>query len=92
MSDFEAKSGQISQFTEWGSWSQTVQDVTVEVVLEKGTRGKEVQVDIETRSIECTVRGKQIFKGTFCEKVSASESIWSIEDQILLRIILMWKC
>ena len=35
MSDFEAKSGQIAQFTEWGSWSQTVQDVTVEVVLEK---------------------------------------------------------
>ena len=35
MSDFEAKSGRVAHFTDWGSWSQTVQDVTVEVFLEQ---------------------------------------------------------
>eukprot|EP00090_Calanus_glacialis_P003651 TRINITY_DN12683_c0_g1_i1.p1 TRINITY_DN12683_c0_g1~~TRINITY_DN12683_c0_g1_i1.p1 ORF type:complete len:145 (-),score=22.25 TRINITY_DN12683_c0_g1_i1:78-512(-) len=88
MSDFEAKSGRVAHFTDWGSWSQTVQDVTVEVFLEKGTRGKEVQVDIQAGGIECKVRGKLVFKGTFCEKVSTDESTWTIEDQKLLRIFL----
>ena len=35
MSDFEDKSVQVVHPTDWGNWSQTVQDVTIEVVLEK---------------------------------------------------------
>ena len=33
MSDFEERSGIISQRTDWGSWSQTLKDVTIEVHL-----------------------------------------------------------
>ena len=35
MSDFEEKSGRISQKTDWGNWSQSLRDVTIEVELEK---------------------------------------------------------
>ena len=34
MSDFEERSGIISQTTDWGSWSQSLKDVTIEVHLE----------------------------------------------------------
>ena len=35
MTDFEERSGRISQKTEWGNWSQSLHDVTIEVDLEK---------------------------------------------------------
>ena len=35
MSDFEEKSGRILQKTDWGNWSQSLRDVTIEVELEK---------------------------------------------------------
>ena len=34
MSDFEERSGIISQKTDWGNWSQSLKDVTIEVHLE----------------------------------------------------------
>eukprot|EP00092_Neocalanus_flemingeri_P072267 GFUD01088944.1.p1 GENE.GFUD01088944.1~~GFUD01088944.1.p1 ORF type:complete len:145 (+),score=39.20 GFUD01088944.1:68-502(+) len=88
MSDFEDKAGRVAHPTEWGNWSQTVQDVTIKVFLEKGTRGKEVNVKITPSGIECSVRGKEIFQGIFCQKVAADDSTWTIEDQKLLRIFL----
>ena len=35
MSDFEEKSGRIAQETDWGNWSQSLSDLTIEVHLEK---------------------------------------------------------
>ena len=35
MTDFEERSGRITQKTEWGNWSQSLHDVTIEVDLEK---------------------------------------------------------
>jgi len=87
-SDFEAKSGSITQPTSWGNWSQTIQDITIEVFLEKGTRGREVSVDIKPGTIELRVRGENVFQGKLSDKVVVDESTWTIEDQKLLRILL----
>lgn len=89
MVDFEERSGIVSQETPWGRWYQSVTDVTVEVNLTSGTRGREVQVDIQPSTIHCSVRGSQIFQGGLCETVLADESTWTIEDSQLLRILLV---
>lgn len=89
MSDFEDRSGRVIQSTAWGSWSQTVADISVEVELEQGTKGKEVQVDIAPRTIRCLVRGLVLFQGDFCQPVLADESTWTVEDRKLLRILLV---
>merc|ERR1719213_906748 len=87
-SDFEAKSGRITQPTSWGNWSQTVQDITIEVFLEKGTKAKEVRVDIKPGTIELRVRGENVSQGKLSDRVVLDESTWTIEDQKLLRILL----
>ena len=61
-SNFDEKSGVVSHPTEFGRWWQTVDEVVVEVDVEKGTRGKEVVVVIKPSHLECRVKGNIIFK------------------------------
>jgi hypothetical protein len=61
-SNFDEKSGIVAHNTDWGKWYQTVAEVTIEVDLEEGTRGKEVQVDIHPNSLKCVIRGKLLFE------------------------------
>ncbi len=61
-SNFDEKAGVVWVTTDWGRWHQTAQEVNVEVELEEGTRGKEVNVTIAAGSIECVVRGALKFK------------------------------
>jgi len=75
--------------TDWGRWYQTVEDVTIEVLLEQGTRGKEITVNISPGNIFCAARGKVIFQGVLFDKVIEDESTWTIEDRNLLRILLV---
>jgi len=89
MSDFEDRSGVVSCPTDWGRWYQTVEDVTIEVLLEQGTRGKEITVNISPGNIFCAARGKVIFQGVLFDKVIEDESTWTIEDRNLLRILLV---
>lgn len=88
---FDEKSGIVSSPTPWGKWSQTVEDVNIEINLEQGTKGKEVSVKLTTTSLDCSVRGNQIIKGNLCHRINTDESTWTIEDRKLLRIYLV-KC
>jgi len=89
MADFEDRSGVVYCSTDWGGWYQTLADVNVEVNLQQGTAGREVKVTVTPTRIECLVRGNTIFKGVLFEKVVEDESTWTIEDQKLLRILLV---
>jgi len=89
MSDFEDRSGVVSCVTDWGRWYQTVEDVTIEVVLEQGTRGKEISINITPGNIFCAARGRVIFQGGLFDKVIEDECTWTIEDRNLLRILLV---
>lgn len=64
-------------------------EVCILIDVEKGTRGKEVQVIIKPNKLKCTVRGKCIFEGIPYETIIEDESTWTIEDQQLLRIQLV---
>lgn len=89
MSNFDEKSGIISHKTQFGSWHQTVSEVTILVQIESGTRGKQCKVEIKPKSIKCQVKDKIIFQGKLYSTVIEDESVWTIEDQKLLRIQLV---
>ena len=61
-SHFDEKSGVITAATAWGRWNQTVSEVVIEVDVERGTRGKEVAIEIKPNHISCYVRKQEIFK------------------------------
>ena len=89
VSHFDEKSGIISAKTPWGRWYQTVAEVTIEVEVENGTRGKDVKIDIKPSRISCFVKDKEIFKGKPFDVVVEDESTWTIEDRKLIRIQLI---
>jgi len=63
--------------------------VVVEVDLEKGTRAKECRVTIMPNQLTCVVRQKELFNGKPYDTISEDDSVWTIEDQSLLRIQLV---
>jgi len=89
MATFEERSGIIACETDWGRWYQTVEDVNIEINLISGTKGREVKVDISSRRIQCQIRETVILKGKLFANVIEDESTWTIEDQKLLRILLV---
>ena len=62
MSHFDERSGVVPCKTPWGTWSQTIEEIFIEVNVTKGTRSKDIKCTIEASSISLTVSGKQIFK------------------------------
>jgi len=88
-SNFDEKSGIVFCRTGWGRWYQTVGEVVIEVDLEKGTRAKECRVTILPNQLTCVVRQKEIFNGKPYDTISEDDSVWTIEDQSLLRIQLV---
>ena len=84
-SHFDEKSGVITASTAWGRWNQTVSEVVIEVDVERGTRGKEVAIEIKPNHISCYVRKQEIFKVNYIFLVAwknliyiASQIFWII--------------
>ncbi len=59
---FEERSGVIPCKTAWGSWSQTMEEVFIEVDVPPGTPAKEIKCTIGSKQIELRVKDQQIFK------------------------------
>ncbi|CAN7993042.1 unnamed protein product [Ixodes hexagonus] len=89
LSHFDERSGAVPCQTPWGNWWQTVGEVFVHVQVPKGTRGKDVSVEIRPRQITCTVHGKTVFSGNLHRTVVADESTWTIEEQECIAILLV---
>ena len=62
MSNFDERSGVVPSKTTWGSWSQTMEEVTVEVDVPSGTKSRDVCCKIQPHNILLNVGGKEIFK------------------------------
>ena len=62
MAHFDEKAGVVTANTPWGNWSQTIDEVFVEVPTENGLRSRDVKCNITPNSISLTIRGKEIFK------------------------------
>ncbi|KAJ9600785.1 hypothetical protein L9F63_001065 [Diploptera punctata] len=88
LSHFDEKSGFISFSTEWGRWWQTVHEVHIEVNLPENTKAKNVSLKVTPREIDCVVHKNVIFKGRLFSTVHPNETVWTIEDNNLLSIVL----
>ncbi|PNF21573.1 NudC domain-containing protein 2 [Cryptotermes secundus] len=88
LSHFDEKSGVVSCITDWGCWWQTVHEVHIEVNLPKNTKAKEVSVRVCPNEINCTVCKNIVFKGRLYSTVHADETVWTVEDNKLLSIVL----
>lgn len=86
---FDEKSGVVPSKTPWGSWAQTIDEVFIEVHVPKGTKGREIICEIRPKSIKFILKGKEVFKGDLFGTVLADESTWVLEDNELVRIILV---
>lgn len=62
MSHFDEKSGVVPCSTPWGSWSQTIDEVFVEIEVTEGTRSKDIKCSIGPTTISIAVGGEQIIK------------------------------
>ncbi|XP_037116860.1 nudC domain-containing protein 2 [Syngnathus acus] len=86
---FDERSGLVPCQTSWGSWSQTMEEVFIEVNVPPGTSAKEVKCHLGTRDIELNVKGIEIIKGKFFGATVSDEATWTLEDKCLIRIVLM---
>lgn len=89
LSHFDERSGAVVCQTPWGSWWQTVGEIFIEVQVPKGTRGRDVSIEIKPKHIICNVRGNILFSGNLQRTVVADESTWAIEEQERILILLV---
>ncbi|OWM79639.1 protein BOBBER 1 [Punica granatum] len=82
------------------SWTQTLQEVTVNVPVPKGTKGRFVVCDIKKNHLKVGLKGQPpIIDGELYQTVRPDDCYWSIEDQSAISILLTkhnqmewWKC
>ncbi|KAJ3125065.1 hypothetical protein HK098_000622 [Nowakowskiella sp. JEL0407] len=64
------------------TWKQTLEDVEIRVPVPKGTRSRDVVVDIKKKSIKVGLKGKEpILEGELCKEVKMEESTWTVDNQ-----------
>eukprot|EP00116_Pleurobrachia_bachei_P012816 sb/3473078/ len=92
--DFEDKAGIVKSKTDWGSWYQSIDDVTIEVEVSANTKGKNVSVKILPSSVSCSVFNETKFSDKLFASIVTDESTWTIEEEDgsrFIRIFLV-KC
>jgi hypothetical protein len=84
------------------TWTQTEKDISLLIDVPKGTRGKNLNISIESTKIHVSLKGsdKPIIDGKLHAKILPKESYWDLEDQKLLTFFLVkedkkgswWNC
>ena len=74
--------------TDTYAWKQTLEEVTLTIDLEPGTRAKDCDVKIETLHLRVRVKGKTLIDGALSHGVKQGESTWTVEDRKQLVIVL----
>ncbi|KAG0285607.1 hypothetical protein BGZ96_010174 [Linnemannia gamsii] len=63
-------------------WRQTLVDVDITFEVPKGTRARDLVVEIKKNSLKAGLRGQTpIIEGTLTKEVKLDDSTWSLEDQ-----------
>jgi len=63
------------------TWTQTLEELHMYIPVPKGTRAKDMKIDIETTKCYVGLKGQPaIIDGEFSERIKADDSIWTIED------------
>jgi hypothetical protein len=68
--------------TEYGSWTQTLQEVNLAVTLPEGTKSKMLEVVLKKKQFKIKLKGsdKAIVEGEFYKEIKMDDSFWTIED------------
>ncbi|CAD7950811.1 unnamed protein product [Amoebophrya sp. A120] len=63
-------------------WSQTLEELTVEFLLEPngGVKSKDVSVEIKSESVKISYQKKVVFEDKLLERVEPMDCIWNLED------------
>ncbi|POM63319.1 Nuclear migration protein nudC-like protein [Phytophthora palmivora] len=73
------------------TWTQTLEDVSIQMEVAQGTRAKDLKCQIESTKLHVALKSdptKPLLEGEFPEKIRADESIWSLESNHTLNISL----
>ncbi|KAJ6418803.1 hypothetical protein OIU84_002060 [Salix udensis] len=71
------------------SWTQTLQEVTVQVPVPSGTKSRFVVCDIKKNHVKVGLKGlPPIIEGELYKPVKVDDCYWSIEDQNTISILL----
>ncbi|CDS07208.1 hypothetical protein LRAMOSA09731 [Lichtheimia ramosa] len=63
-------------------WRQTLQDVDVTIPVPKGTRGRDLQVEIKKKYIKVALKGQTpLIEGELCKEIKVDDSTWTIDNQ-----------
>lgn len=67
-------------------WTQTLAEVHIEVPVPKGTRGKQVHLQINPKSLKVAIQGggsgtQTIREGELFAEIATDESTWTLENQ-----------
>lgn len=69
--------------TETYNWSQSVQEVTVQLPLPEGTVSKQMDIKMQSKALSVSLKGAKepLLKGDLSEKIKVDDSFWTIEDR-----------
>ncbi|KAI7877418.1 CS-domain-containing protein [Lichtheimia hyalospora FSU 10163] len=63
-------------------WRQTLQDVDVTIPVPKGTRGRDLQVELKKKYIKVALKGQSpLIEGELCKEIKVDDSTWTIDNQ-----------
>jgi len=67
-------------------WQQTLQEVSVNIPVTKGTKGKQCTIKFAKKHLSVVVNGEKIMEGDLPHEIKLEESTWAIEDQKEIQI------
>ncbi|KAK4852022.1 hypothetical protein QYF36_020425 [Acer negundo] len=71
------------------SWTQTLQEVSLNVPVPPGTKARFVVVEIKKDRLKVGLKGQPpIIDGELCQLIKPDDTYWSIEDQKTISILL----
>ena len=86
MSDFDDRSGIVPSEAPWGRWWQTMEDVTVEVVVPQGTRSKEITCTIKPCHLHVTVKGQTVISVNIDALFPNNENLFLINSCLIFNV------
>ncbi|KAJ1547558.1 hypothetical protein HK096_002387 [Nowakowskiella sp. JEL0078] len=70
------------------TWKQTLEDVEIHVPIPKGTRSRDLVVEIKKKSIKVGLKGKEpILEGELCKDVKMEDSTWTVIGKLKRHLI-----
>eukprot|EP00002_Diphylleia_rotans_P020757 TRINITY_DN4032_c0_g1_i2.p1 TRINITY_DN4032_c0_g1~~TRINITY_DN4032_c0_g1_i2.p1 ORF type:complete len:167 (+),score=40.29 TRINITY_DN4032_c0_g1_i2:42-503(+) len=84
MSQADEKIGRVEVDVGPYRWSQSVDEVSITIILSPGIRGKDISCKITANKLFLQIKGQSpIFDGTLFERVNSEDSCWTIDQQEL---------